>query len=74
VDLSLAGEHADKAEYLPSFSPDGKYIVFGSIHEAKIPRNSHNAIFRMDTNGGSLKRLTKHPYACMYPVWIPSGN
>jgi len=74
VDLSLTGGHADRAEYKPSFSPDGKYIVFGSIHEAKNPRESHNAIFKMDTNGGSLKRLTNPPYTGMFPVWLPSGN
>jgi len=71
VDLSLAGGHSDRAEYLPSFSPDGKFIVFGSIYEAKIPEESHNDIFIMDTNG-DLKRLTKNPASDMYPVWIPS--
>ena len=40
-DLSATGNHADRAEYLPSFSPDGKWIVFGSIYEAKNPELSH---------------------------------
>jgi hypothetical protein len=44
-DLSLAGGHADRAEYLPSFSPDGAFIVFGSLFEARDPRRSHNGIY-----------------------------
>lgn len=74
VDLSLAAGHTDKADYLPSFSADGKFIVFGSVYQAKNPRESHIDIFRMDSNGGSLKRLTNHPRNDMYPIWIPSSN
>jgi len=69
--LSLAGGHADRAEYLPSFSPDGKSIIFGSIYQAKNPKESHIDIFTMDSSGGSLKRLTDHPANDMGPVWIP---
>jgi Tol biopolymer transport system component len=63
-DLSLAGGHNDRAEYLPSYSPDGESIVFGSIYESANPDESHVDIFTMDANGGSLVRL----------VWIPLGN
>lgn len=72
-DLSLSGGHTDNAEYLPSFSPDGKYIVFGSLFEAKDPRKSHNDIFIMDSNGGSMRRLTKDTGGSqnMFPIWIP---
>ena len=73
-DLSLAGGHVDRAEYLPSYSPDGKLIVFGSIHQASNKKDSHVDIFIMDTSGGSLKRLTHHPKNDMYPAWIPSDN
>lgn len=73
-DLSLAGGHDDRAEYLPSYSQDGKSIVFGSIYLAKNPKDSHNDIFVMDANSGSFKRLTDSPSNDMYPVWIPSGN
>ncbi len=73
-DLSLAGGHDDRAEYLPSYSQDGKSIVFGSIYLAKNPKDSHNDIFIMDANSGSFKRLTDNPANDMYPVWIPSGN
>jgi Tol biopolymer transport system component len=72
-DLSLAGGHADRAEYLPSFSPDGNSIVFGSLFEAKNPQQSHNDIFIMDGNGSVLKRLTFDTSEShnMFPIWIP---
>jgi len=72
-DLSVTGKHADRAEYLPSFSPDGKHIVFGSIYEARDSHQSHNDIFIMDSNGDSLRRLTTDTPTTsnMFPVWIP---
>jgi len=72
VDLSLAGGHIDRAEYLPSYSNDGRFIVFGSLYQAKNPAQSHNDIFIMDTNGNSLKRLTYGPIFNMFPFWIPT--
>ena len=74
MDLSQAGGHTDRAEYLPSYSPDGQFVVFGSIYEAADPAQGHSDIFRMDTNGGSLTRLTDNPASDMYPVWIPSSE
>lgn len=73
VDISLSGGHADRAEYLPSFTPDGKNIVFGSMYEAQRSEKSHNNIFIMDSKGSGLRRLTTDPAAdkFMYPVWIP---
>lgn len=70
MDLSSAGGHEDRAEYLPSFSPDGHFIVFGSIYEADPLEDSHGDIFRMDADGNSLIRLTQNPASDMYPVWI----
>ncbi len=74
VDLSLAGGHTDRAEYLPSFSSNGKHIVFGSIYEAAKRKESHIDIFMMDSDGGSLRRLTHHPANDMYPAWITLGK
>lgn len=71
VDLSEAGNHVDMAEYLPSFSPDGQWIVFGSIYQAEILAESYGDIFKMDAEGKNLKRLTTNPATDMMPVWIP---
>ena len=71
LDLSLAGGHDDRAEYLPAFSPVGTRIVFGSKYEASPPSNSHNDVFTMDINGGNLVRLTTDPVGAMLPVWLP---
>lgn len=71
VDLSLLGGHADRAEYLASYSPDGKSIVFGSLYEAVDPLDSHNDIFKMDNETGISTKLTTGPFSSMYPVWIP---
>ncbi len=70
TDLSLAGGHTDRAEYLPSYSPDGQSIVFGSLYQAETPEQSHNDIFVMDING-IARRLTHNPASDMYPVWMP---
>jgi len=66
VDLSVAGNHTDRAEFLPSFSPDGKSIIFASYYEAKNLVDSHDNIFTMDLMGGSVVKLT----AGQYPRWI----
>lgn len=71
VDLSLSGSHDDRAEYLPSFSPDGLLVIFGSIYEAADPLNSHVDIFTMDaSSGGPLIRLTTDS-SNMFAVFIP---
>lgn len=69
IDLSLRGNHADRAEYLPSYSPDGKWIVFGSIHKAKKLEESSVDIFKMDSKTGEIIRLTYGPEN-KYPIWI----
>lgn len=71
VDLSEGGGHADNAEYLPSYSPDGKSIVFSSRYGPKDPAQVELNIFVMDLNGGSLRQLTDSPYWDDGAVWIP---
>ena len=70
VDLSVKGNHANRAEFLPSYSPDGKSIVFGSYYEAENPFESHNDIFKMNSETGKIIRLTDNPASDVYPVWI----
>ncbi|UCB45141.1 MAG: PD40 domain-containing protein [Spirochaetota bacterium] len=71
VDLSEAGGHGDRAEYLPSYSPDGHHIVFGSIHQAPILEDSFIDIFKMDADSGLMTRLTNDSWENMGPVWMP---
>jgi Tol biopolymer transport system component len=71
VDLSIAGGHADQAEYLPSFSPDGQRIIFGTIYEATPATNSYVGIVGTDAAGGNATRLVQSPYNNMYPQWLP---
>jgi len=70
VDLSENGGHADRAEYLPSFSPDGNSIIFGSIHKADPTEDSFSDIFIMDAETGQATRVTTSQYSNMFPVWI----
>lgn len=50
----------------PAWSPDGKYIVFSSFRE-EGPN-----IYRMDRNGGNLKRLTWN--GGRWPTFSPDGS
>ena len=68
--MSAAGGHNDRAEYFPSYSPDGRSIIFGSVYEASDPAQSHVDIFTMNSSGSDLKRLTSHPGNDMFPVWF----
>jgi Tol biopolymer transport system component len=70
LDLSETGGHNTGAEYLPSYSPDGKLIVFSSRYGPKDPAQVKINIFLMDLNGGSLKQLTDSPYIDDGAVWI----
>lgn len=70
VDLSEAGGHTDMAEYLPSFSGDGEFIVFSARYGSPDPAQVQINIFKMDKNGGSLERLTSNPTYEDFAVWI----
>jgi len=63
IDLREGG-HTGMAEYLPSFSADGEFILFSARYDSQID------IFIMDKNGGSLKKLTDKPSYEEFAIWI----
>jgi Tol biopolymer transport system component len=52
----------------PSWSPDGRSIVFTSF------RNGKGDIYVMDTRGGDQRRLTSDPAHDDLPAWSPDGK
>lgn len=53
----------------PSFSPDGKQIVFNSDREAGLL-----SIYLMNSDGTNVRRLTDHPAGEVFPVFSPDGT
>ncbi|MFH1170600.1 MAG: DUF5050 domain-containing protein [Candidatus Vogelbacteria bacterium] len=67
VDLSQIGGHTDRAEFLPSYSPDGKSIIFSAYYNAPNSQDSLNNILIMDAESGAITgKLVNGKYA----VWI----
>jgi Tol biopolymer transport system component len=73
VDISTEGIHPPLASYLPSFSPDGEWLVFGAIFEDPVePANSFLDILIADANnGGNLFRVIDDEYMNAAPRWLP---
>ena len=63
--LLTAPPHSDHS---PSWSPEGRQIVFHST------RNKNTDIYIMDANGQNVRQLTNHPDVDIYPVWSPDGT
>ena len=70
VDLSKQGNHESMAEYLPSFSKDGKHIVLSARYGASDPADVQVDIFVMDENGRRLRKLTDMNTIEDFGVWI----
>ncbi len=56
--------------YLPSWSPDGKHILYVSGHGD----NKNYDIYVMDADGSNRVRLTPQPGSNSYPQWSPDGK
>lgn len=70
IDLSEAGGHADRCEYLPSFSPDGNTVVFSARYGPEDPAQTSLNIFTMDKDGGSLEQLTDTAFWDEFAIWV----
>ncbi len=70
ADLSQAGGHADGAEYLPSYSPDGQSIVLTIRYGPEDPAGVALHIFAMASDGGNLRQLTDSSAWDEFAVWI----
>ena len=54
--------------YTPSFSPDGRSMVFAAIV------NGYTDLFILDIETEQLRRLTSDFYSDLQPVWSPDGG
>jgi TolB protein len=52
----------------PAFSPDGKYLAFGSSRDGDFE------IYAMKSDGNDVRRLTRSPGLDMRPAWSPDGR
>lgn len=56
-------------DYLPSWSPDGRHILFSSNRD-----HEQGEIYRMNADGSGVLRLTHNAYFEEVPTWSPDGK
>lgn len=60
-----------KANWAPTFHPDGKSIVFASNMDAEQP--GRFSLYAMALDGSGMRRLTTHPGFDSFPHFSPDG-
>ncbi len=63
----------------PSWSPNGRYIVFGSVHKSRTARLENRVrkgddIWMVKSDGTNLIQLTNTPEPEWFPVWGPGDR
>jgi TolB protein len=66
--LGLAYQLTHSVNADPTFSPDGKRLIFVAVVEDK------EQLFVMDADGKNQKQLTREPYNHEDPAWSPDGK
>jgi len=67
------------AAITPAWSPDGKYIVFATVHKSPLSQEEKRIskgddIWIVRADGTELTQLTAHPAPDWNPVWASDGN
>ncbi len=60
------------ANFGPSWTPDGKRIIFSSNH--KNPRSGNFDLFLVDLDGKNLEQVTNSPVFDGFPMFSPDGK
>lgn len=69
-DLTQASELVDCAMYLPSFSPDGQWIILSARCGPEAPSQVSLDIYKMSPDGTNIQKLTSSSYWAQFPVWL----